>query len=154
MLGALLFIAPKPLFVRIVFRGVGAARLRSGNGPVLDFALAHPDLAGIVVMAAPVQALEALEPLVKDPNRPATVPAPWSAVGVLTEDVGVGGIAYLEMPLGALERGIHTGTVVGDAVNFARRLAVTPANDMTPTILAHEAETAGRDAGLDVEIHD
>jgi carboxylesterase len=34
------------------------------------------------------------------------VPAPWSAVGVLTEDVGVGGIAYLEMPLGALERGM------------------------------------------------
>ncbi|HEY1429989.1 MAG TPA: leucyl aminopeptidase, partial [Candidatus Tumulicola sp.] len=54
----------------------------------------------------------------------------------------------------ALERGIQTGTIVGEAVNFARRLAVTPANDMTPTILAHEAETAGRQAGLDVEIRD
>jgi leucyl aminopeptidase len=54
----------------------------------------------------------------------------------------------------ALERGVQTGTIVGDAVNFARRLAVTPANDMTPTILAREAETAGREAGLDVEIRD
>ena len=34
------------------------------------------------------------------------MPAPWATVGVLTEDVGVGGIAYLEMPLGALERGM------------------------------------------------
>jgi alpha-beta hydrolase superfamily lysophospholipase len=53
-----------------------------------------------------VLALEALEPLVQDPNRPFSVPAPWATVGVLTEDVGVGGIAYLEMPLGALERGM------------------------------------------------
>jgi hypothetical protein len=30
-----------------------------------------------------------------------------STVSVLTEDVGVGGIAYLEMPLGALERGME-----------------------------------------------
>jgi len=57
-------------------------------------------------MAAPVQAMEALQPLVDDPDRPVTVPAPWAPVGVLTEDVGVGGIAYLEMPLGALERGM------------------------------------------------
>jgi leucyl aminopeptidase len=54
----------------------------------------------------------------------------------------------------ALERGVRRGTIVGDAVNLARRLAVTPANDMTPTILAHEAETAGREAGIDVTVHD
>jgi leucyl aminopeptidase len=54
----------------------------------------------------------------------------------------------------ALERGVARGTIVGDAVNLARRLAVTPSNDMTPTILANEAETAGRAAGVEVEIHD
>jgi carboxylesterase len=85
---------------------VFVAGISMGGTITLELARRHPELAGIVVMAAPVQALEALEPLVKDPNRPATVPAPWSAVGVLTEDVGVGGIAYLEMPLGALERGM------------------------------------------------
>jgi carboxylesterase len=77
-----------------------------GGTITLELARRHPDLAGIVVMAAPVLALEALEPLVQDPERPFSVPAPWSTVGVLTEDVGVGGIAYLEMPLGALERGM------------------------------------------------
>jgi carboxylesterase len=85
---------------------VFVAGISMGGTVTLELARRHPDLAGIVVMAAPVQALEALEPLVNDPNRPATVPAPWSAVGVLTEDIGVGGIAYLEMPLGALERGM------------------------------------------------
>jgi carboxylesterase len=85
---------------------VFVAGISMGGTITLELARRHPDLAGIVVMAAPVQALEALEPLVNDPNRPVTVPAPWSAVGVLTEDVGVGGIAYLEMPLGALERGM------------------------------------------------
>jgi leucyl aminopeptidase len=54
----------------------------------------------------------------------------------------------------ALERGARNGTIVGEAVNLARRLAVTPANDMTPTILAREAETAGREAGLEVQVHD
>jgi leucyl aminopeptidase len=54
----------------------------------------------------------------------------------------------------ALQRGLDRGVVLGEAVNFARRLAVTPANDMTPTILANEAEKAARDAGLTVEIFD
>jgi len=85
---------------------VFVAGISMGGTITLELARRHPDLAGIVVMAAPVLALEGLEPLVKDPNRPFSVPAPWSTVGVLTEDVGVGGIAYLEMPLGALERGM------------------------------------------------
>jgi carboxylesterase len=86
---------------------VFVAGISMGGTITLELARRHPDLAGIVVMAAPVLALDALEPLVKDPDRPFSVPAPWSTVGVLTEDVGVGGIAYLEMPLGALERGME-----------------------------------------------
>lgn len=85
---------------------VFVAGISMGGTLTLELARRHPDLAGVVVMAAPVLAMEALEPLVADPDRPATVPAPWATVGVLTEDVGVGGIAYLEMPLGALERGM------------------------------------------------
>ena len=44
----------------------------------------------------------------------------------------------------ALERGVERGTILGEAVNFARRMALTPANDMTPTHLADEAEEARR----------
>jgi len=85
---------------------VFVAGISMGGTLTLELARRHPELAGVVVMAAPVQAMEALQPLVDDPDRPLTVPAPWATVGVLTEDVGVGGIAYLEMPLGALERGM------------------------------------------------
>ncbi|MEO6836647.1 MAG: leucyl aminopeptidase [Candidatus Tumulicola sp.] len=54
----------------------------------------------------------------------------------------------------ALERGIARGTVLGDAVNFARRLAITPANDMTPSILAGEAAAAAQDAALEIDVLD
>jgi len=39
-----------------------------------------------------------------------------------------------------LEAGAERGRVLGEAVNFARTLALTPANDMTPTHLARAAE--------------
>ncbi len=54
----------------------------------------------------------------------------------------------------ALESGCARGATLGEAVNFARRLAVTPANDMTPTILADEATKAAKDCGLEVEVFD
>ena len=54
----------------------------------------------------------------------------------------------------ALQAGVNRGIVVGEAVNFARRLAVTPANDMTPTILADEAVAGCNAAGIDVEVFD
>ncbi len=54
----------------------------------------------------------------------------------------------------ALEKGVERGEIVGDAVNFARRLAATPANDMTPTHLAKQASKAGKKVGLDVDVFD
>jgi leucyl aminopeptidase len=54
----------------------------------------------------------------------------------------------------ALERGIARGTALGEAVNLARRLAVTPANDMTPTHLAEEATKVARDGGLEITVLD
>ncbi|MBV8725991.1 MAG: leucyl aminopeptidase [Candidatus Eremiobacteraeota bacterium] len=50
--------------------------------------------------------------------------------------------------------GMARGTILGEAVNLARRLAITPANDMTPTRLAEEAERAAHDAGLEIEVLD
>ena len=44
--------------------------------------------------------------------------------------------------------------MLGEAVNFARRLAITPANEMTPTHLADEATKLREDAGLEIEVLD
>jgi leucyl aminopeptidase len=53
-----------------------------------------------------------------------------------------------------LARGIARGTAIGEAVNLARRLAVTPANDMTPTRLAEEATSAAQASGLEIDVLD
>jgi carboxylesterase len=95
---------------------VFVAGISMGGTITLELARRHPDLAGVVVMAAPVLPMDALEPVVADPDRPASIPAPWATVGVLTEDVGVGGIAYLELPLGALERGMQLMTRVREGL--------------------------------------
>ena len=54
----------------------------------------------------------------------------------------------------ALQNGIERGTVIGEAVNFARRLALTPANDMTPTHLAQEAQRIAKENGLSIDVLD
>jgi leucyl aminopeptidase len=54
----------------------------------------------------------------------------------------------------AIERGIARGVVLGEAVNLARRLAITPANDMTPTRMAEEATKVARRAGLEIDVLD
>jgi len=54
----------------------------------------------------------------------------------------------------ALRKGADRGQILGDAVNFARRLAITPANDMTPTHLADEATKAAKESGLDIDVLD
>jgi leucyl aminopeptidase len=48
----------------------------------------------------------------------------------------------------ALEAGVERGRIIGEAVNFARILALTPANDMTPTILASRAGEVAKKFGL------
>ena len=52
------------------------------------------------------------------------------------------------------ERGVARGIAVGEAVNLARRLAVTPANDMTPTHMAEEAKTVAQASGLEIDVLD
>ncbi len=44
--------------------------------------------------------------------------------------------------------------MLGEAVNAARRMALTPANDMTPTHLANRAKELAEDAGLDFDVLD
>ncbi|MDP9016783.1 MAG: aminopeptidase, partial [Candidatus Eremiobacteraeota bacterium] len=54
----------------------------------------------------------------------------------------------------ALERGIKRGEILGDAVNAARTMALMPANDMTPTLLAKRAKKLAKEADLDIDILD
>lgn len=54
----------------------------------------------------------------------------------------------------ALRKGAERGQILGDAVNFARRLAITPANDMTPAHLADEATKAAKETGLQIDVLD
>jgi leucyl aminopeptidase len=54
----------------------------------------------------------------------------------------------------ALEAGAAHGEVLGESVNFARILALTPANDMTPTHMAKAAESIAKKRGLKYDVLD
>ncbi len=54
----------------------------------------------------------------------------------------------------ALEQGIERGRILGEAVNVARLMALTPANDMTPTHMAARAEELAKEFGLRFEALD
>jgi len=54
----------------------------------------------------------------------------------------------------ALEAGAKQGRILGEALNVARRLALTPANDMTPTDLATAAAQVAKQYDLDFEVVD
>jgi leucyl aminopeptidase len=53
-----------------------------------------------------------------------------------------------EFDKAALESGAERGRVIGEAVNTARLLALTPANDMTPIHMAKAAEEIAKKHGL------
>jgi leucyl aminopeptidase len=53
-----------------------------------------------------------------------------------------------ELDRAKIEAGAERGRIIGEAVNFARILALTPANDMTPTILASRAAEIAEKYGL------
>jgi leucyl aminopeptidase len=55
---------------------------------------------------------------------------------------------------GALDAGVARGTAIGEAVNFARQMALTPGNDMTPTHLAQRAKELAAEAGLAFDVLD
>jgi leucyl aminopeptidase len=70
--------------------------------------------------------------------------------------ISINQVSLLDGGLDAAElaRGVARGSAVGEAVNLARRLAVTPGNDMTPTRLAEEATTAAQQSGLEIDVLD
>ncbi|HTJ28249.1 MAG TPA: leucyl aminopeptidase [Candidatus Limnocylindria bacterium] len=75
-----------------------------------------------------------------EPDRPVKT----TAVTILTGDYDAA----------AVEAGVQRGSIIGEAVNKARLMALTPGNDMTPTILAERAKEVAKDAGLEVDVLD
>jgi leucyl aminopeptidase len=59
-----------------------------------------------------------------------------------------------EFDVHALEKGAEHGRIIGEAVNFTRTLALTPANDMTPLHMAERAEEMSKRLGLQFEALD
>jgi leucyl aminopeptidase len=55
---------------------------------------------------------------------------------------------------GALACGVARGAVLGGAVNLARLMALTPANDMTPTHMAARARQVAQENGLEFRVLD
>jgi leucyl aminopeptidase len=54
----------------------------------------------------------------------------------------------------ALEEGAERGKIIGESVNAARLMALTPANDMTPTHMAARAQELAKEFGLGFEALD
>jgi leucyl aminopeptidase len=73
---------------------------------------------------------------------------------VLEELVVVSTAGSHQFDKAALEEGIEHGRIIGEAVNAARLMALTPANDMTPTHMAKRAEELAKEFGLRFEALD
>ena len=54
----------------------------------------------------------------------------------------------------ALDRGVKTGIVVGEAINFTRDLANEPGGYMTPTDMAERARDIANEFGLSIDVLD
>jgi leucyl aminopeptidase len=54
----------------------------------------------------------------------------------------------------AVKTGAARGEILGEAINAARLMALTPGNDLTPTMLASRAEQLAASAGLEFHVLD
>jgi leucyl aminopeptidase len=70
--------------------------------------------------------------------------------------IAVTGVTILDdgFDADAVAKGVKRGIILGEAVNLARTMAATPANDMTPTHMAAEATRVAGDAGLSIDVLD
>ncbi|MEO6913820.1 MAG: leucyl aminopeptidase [Candidatus Baltobacteraceae bacterium] len=59
-----------------------------------------------------------------------------------------------DLDASALEAGAQRGRILGDAINFTRRMALTPANHMTPTHMAEKAQEVAAQTGIELDVLD
>lgn len=96
-----------------------------GGVYALELAATEPRVAGLVVLGTPIRDIPEGEELVRSSEPGAMLPHPWAAPGVLTHDLGAGGLYYLELPVGAL----------GEALALIRRVRERVATLRTPALL-------------------
>jgi leucyl aminopeptidase len=130
-----------------IARYAGAAVRYLGRRNVSDVALALPDEAkgnetACVSFAAEGAISGAFDTTIYQEK-------PEKRIAVETLAILAGGLDAK-----AAAAGLERGVILGEAINFARRLAVTPANDMTPTILAAEATKGAKDARIEIDVFD
>jgi len=71
------------------------------------------------------------------------------------EDNGIDTVVIVESDaskIEALRQGVFEGTVLAEATNLARDLANTPANHLTPTILAERARQVAHEGSMEFEV--
>jgi len=140
-------------WVRQFARTVFVAGVSLGGTLAFGMALEPGNaLAGVACINSPFLDVPALDAIVKDPNAPATVPAPWTDPRMLTKDLAAAGIVYFEMPVAALGRGLAYAAQVRERLGeiripallfFSRDDAIIdPANG--PYVLEHLGSTAKR----------
>jgi leucyl aminopeptidase len=111
---------------------------------------------GIVLDIGGLPASEAVQAAVEGAHYALWRPDPYrtgdddKAVPPIGEVLLITGEAKID----AAQDVITRGTAVGEAVNWARRIANEPANLMTPTNVAEEATKLAADTGLDIEVLD
>ena len=62
-------------------------------------------------------------------------------------------VEYDNFKLQSLERGIEVGRILAEATNFARDMENEPANYLTPTDMADQAQALADKTGLQCEVH-
>jgi leucyl aminopeptidase len=124
------------------FAGTAVRKLGKRNVTALAFAL--PDeVAGRELLAASAVAEGAIAASLDgttyrtEPDQP-----------VVTTEIA---IFAGTLDRSALETGAARGTVLGEAVNFARLMALTPGNDMTPTHMAARAKELAAAARMEAK---
>ncbi len=113
------------------YAGAAVRHLGKRNAAHLAFILppqaaADPALAASFIVEAAITATVDTTMYRTEPDRPVVV----DTISVIAGD----------LDREALQRGVTRGKILGEAVNAARKMALTPANDMTPTHMAARAK--------------
>jgi leucyl aminopeptidase len=131
----------------VLGRAMGTAVRRLGKKNVQAMALvlpaeaaADPGRAASAIAEAAVAATIDTTTYRTEPDKP-----------VITDTVTILAGA---LDAAALRAGVERGTVLGEAINHARLMALTPANDMTPTKLAERARALSSEAGIGFQMLD
>jgi leucyl aminopeptidase len=136
----------------LVLIGVGSrknldtARLRKVGGRMVK-ALHRLDAKKVVIDLAVLNDKQAADPMLGRALAEGAATANWRMDlfdGAATKQVAARGRLTLASTDAAFTSGLRTGLILGENMNFTRRLAATPPNVCTPTYVAQTARSIAR----------